>query len=85
MGKTYDGIHRISFLMTLMAKSNMSLTISKPAITTRCAELAERTRLITLLHSVLARLRSAHLTSRDQDHILAFPSTRVSNSFFAER
>ncbi len=68
-----------------MAKSNMSLTISKPAITRRCAELAERTRLITLLHSVRLRLRPAYLTSRDQDHILAFPATRVSNPFFAER
>ncbi len=85
MGKTYDGIHRISFLIDAMAKSNMSLTISKPAITTTLSELAERTRLITLLHSVLAALRSAHLTSRDQDHILAFPCDTVSNSFFAER
>ncbi len=34
MGKTYDGIHRISFLIDADGKSNMSLTISKPAITT---------------------------------------------------
>ncbi len=34
MGKTYDGIHRISFSLMPMAKSNTSLMILKPAITT---------------------------------------------------
>ncbi len=34
MGKTYDGIHRISFLIDADGKIEHVLTISKPAITT---------------------------------------------------
>ncbi|MFP1557195.1 hypothetical protein ACLB1T_03045 [Escherichia coli] len=60
MGKTYDGIHRISFLIDADGKiehvfddfktSNHHDVVSKPA---------ERTRLITLLHSVLAALAAS--------------------------
>ncbi|MFP1497704.1 hypothetical protein ACLB1Q_31290 [Escherichia coli] len=90
MGKTYDGLHRISFLIRTDGAEieHVFDRFQNQQSPRRSAELVERTRLITLLLPIIPcwlRLRSAHLTSRDQMHLSLSPATPVSNPLLAER